>query len=115
MPGMTLTLTPVNANLNLEFSTRSTFSATNYDEHRIKYKIVKDGVDVREFYAYGSFTFNATEPTTITYPFTVAIGTPTTIKIQWWAESVSNPTVTFFNHAATLPYTYRVLTITDKP
>ncbi|MCX6199619.1 MAG: collagen-like protein, partial [Bacteroidetes bacterium] len=115
MSQMTVTLTPLNTNLNLEFSARCTYSNTNYDEHRVSYRIVQDGTTLKEFYAYGTFTFNATNPTTITYPLTGVVGTPTTIKIQWMAESVSSPTVTFFNNPGTLNYLYRTLTITDKP
>jgi hypothetical protein len=115
MSQMSLTLTPVNTNLNLEFSTRCTYSNTNYDEHRVKFRIVQDGNPVKEFYAYGNYTFNGTGPTSITYPLTASAGVSTTVKIQWWAESASSPTVTFYNNPATLDYLYRTLTITDKP
>ena len=99
----------------MEFSARCTYDNTNYDEHRIRYRIVQDGVTLKEFHSYGSFTFNATNPTTITYPIVGVVGTPTTIKIQWSGESVSNPTVSFYNYAATYGYLFRSLTVTDKP
>jgi hypothetical protein len=115
MPDMTLTITPVNTNMNLQFSARCTYSNNNYDEHRMRYRIVQDGTPLKEFYAYGSFTFNGTNPTAITYPITGVVGTPTTVKIQWSPESASSPTVTFYNYPGTYAYQYRTLTITDKP
>ena len=81
----------------------------------MKYRLVQDGTTIKEFYAYGGFTWNATEPTAFTYALNTTAGVSTTIKIQWSAESVSSPTVTFYNNPATLDYTYRSLTVTDKP
>jgi hypothetical protein len=118
MPQMTVTIaSPVNSNLNLEFSSRCTYANTpniNYDEHVVFYRIVQDGVTRAEFRAFGKFNFNATDPTTITYPLTATPGTSTTVKIQWAVESASNPLVTFYNYPS-LVYSYRALTVTDKP
>lgn len=69
--------------LNLEFSSRCTYANTpniNYDEHVVYYRIVQDGVTRAEFRAFGKFNFNATDPTTITYPLTATPGTSTTVK-----------------------------------
>jgi hypothetical protein len=115
MPQMTITLTPVNNKVYVEFASRCTYSSNNYDEHRMRYRLVQDGTVIKEFYSYGSFTWNATEPTSFSYPLTVTAGVPTTIKIQWSPESASNPTVTFYNYPASQSYTYRSLIVTDKP
>jgi hypothetical protein len=115
MPQMTLTLTPVNSKVYAQFSSRCTFSNTNYDEHRMRYRLVQDGTTIKEFHSYGSYTWNATEPTSFSYDLAVTAGVSTTIKIQWSPESVSSPTVTFYNYPATQDYTYRSLIITDKP
>jgi hypothetical protein len=115
MPQMTITFTPINTKAVVQFSARCTYSNTNYDEHRMRYRLVKDGTTIKEFYSYGNFTFNATEPTTFIYPLTVTAGVSTTIKIQWSPESASSPTVTFYNYPASQDYTYRSLIITDTP
>ena len=115
MPQMTLTLTPVNTKVYVEFSARCTYSATNFDEHRMRYRIVQDGTVIKEFHSYGQTVFNATQTTTITYPLTAAPGVSTTVTIEWLAESVSSPTVSFFNYPATQAYTFRSLIVTDKP
>jgi hypothetical protein len=115
---MTITVAaPLNPNLYVEFTARCTYDnppgPTNYDEHRIRYRLVQDGITIKEFHAYGQYVFNATQTTTFTYPLTAAAGT--VIKIQWTAESVSTPAVTFYNHPSTQAYTFRSLIVTDKP
>ncbi len=118
MPQMTLTLTPVNPKVYLEFSSRCTYGnagTTNFDEHRVRYRIVQDGTVIKEFHAYGQAAFNATHSSTMTYPLNATIGVATNVKIQWSAESISTPLVTFYNYAASQAYTFRSLIVTDKP
>jgi hypothetical protein len=119
MPSMTQTFTSTNDSVFVHFSTRCTYGNTsgvgvNFDEHRLNFRILLDGAVIKEFRTYGKLNYSSTEPVSINYYVPVSVGIHT-IKIQWCAEYLSTPAVTFYNYASTQDYAYRSLIIYEIP
>jgi hypothetical protein len=116
MDQMSITFTPRNSRVHVEFTAGGTYATNDFNEHGVYFEVRRDGTLIKEFDTTAGEDWNLWS-ISFSYPVTVTPGIATTIKIRWAREDAAGaPVVTsVHNFAATQPYSHRSLIVRDTP
>jgi hypothetical protein len=112
LPQMSVTFTPLNSTVYVDFSASGTYAPTGGTVDRsIWFELRLNGALIKEFDFQAGQSWNQWF-SAFSYPVNVTVGASTTIDIRWATDGSA---YTLYNNAGSQSYAHRSLIVHDQP